>query len=186
MTELLDRADKYASGKSNAVIDKAIAQAYADGYRDGYKDREEKIPVNLRDNKTEFVDLGLPSETMWSVDFEKEDNNRIFLPYGKACEYNIPTKEQWKELQENCKWQNIFEGNRLKAVIFVGPNGNRIMFEVTGIIMAGGYTDARQIYFWLHDDSEGNNKSAIHLQNGGIIEELFCGYKLPIRLIRKK
>ena len=38
MTELLDRADKYASGKSNAVIDKAIAQAYADGYRDGYKD----------------------------------------------------------------------------------------------------------------------------------------------------
>jgi hypothetical protein len=184
--ELTEKAEKYAVGKANVAMDKAIAQAYADGYRQGYKDREDEIPVDLRDNKTEFVDLGLPSETMWSVDFEKEDNNRIFLPYGKACEYNIPTKEQWKELQENCKWQNIFEGNRLKAVIFVGPNGNRIMFEVTGIIMAGGYTDVRQIYFWLHDDSDGNNKSAVHLQNGGIIEEMFCGYKLPIRLIRKK
>ena len=186
MEELKEKAISYAEENVINVLKEAFAKVYADGYRDGYKDREDEIPVNLRDNKTEFVDLGLPSETMWSVDFEKEDNNRIFLPYGKTCKYSIPTKEQWKELQENCKWQNIFEGNRLKAVIFVGPNGNRIMFEVTGIIMAGGYTDARQIYFWLHDDSDGNNKSAVHLQNGGIIEEMFCGYKLPIRLIRKK
>lgn len=186
MTELLDRADKYASGKSNAVIEKAIAQAYADGYRDGYKDREEEIPVNLRDNKTEFVDLGLPSETMWAVDFEKEGNNRVFLPYEKARKFNIPTKEQWKELQDNCKWEKMFEGTRLKEVVFVGPNGNRIKFEITGRIMAGGRTDIRQIFFWLQDENEGNDKTAVHLQNGGMIEEMFCGYKLPIRLVRTK
>ena len=51
-------------------MDKAIAQAYADGYRNGYKDREEEIPVDLRDNKTEYVDLGLPSGTLWSTDYE--------------------------------------------------------------------------------------------------------------------
>ena len=65
MIELLDRAEKYASGKASVMIDKAIAQAYADGYRDGYADREKEIPINLRENKTIYVDLGLPSGTLW-------------------------------------------------------------------------------------------------------------------------
>ena len=51
MIELLDRAEKYASGKASVMIDKAIAQAYADGYRDGYADREKEIPINLRETK---------------------------------------------------------------------------------------------------------------------------------------
>ena len=75
MTELLDRADKYAAGKANAIIDKAIAQAYVDGYRDGYKDKENEIPVDFRGIMTEFIDLGLPSGTLWSCDFEKEKEN---------------------------------------------------------------------------------------------------------------
>ena len=48
MTELLDRADKYAAGKANAIIDKAIAQAYVDGYRDGYKAKENELRVDFR------------------------------------------------------------------------------------------------------------------------------------------
>ena len=58
--ELIEKAASYAAGKANKAITNAIAQAYADGYRDGYKDREQEIPVDLRDNKTEYVDLGLP------------------------------------------------------------------------------------------------------------------------------
>ena len=38
--ELIEKAEKYAVGKANTAMDKAIAQAYADGYRDGYTDRE--------------------------------------------------------------------------------------------------------------------------------------------------
>ena len=46
MIELIERADKYAAGKTYAAIDKVIAQAYANGYRDGYKDCEDEIPVD--------------------------------------------------------------------------------------------------------------------------------------------
>ena len=77
---LAEKSEKYAAGKANAAIDKAIAQAYADGYRDGYKAREEEIPVDLRDNKTEFVDLGLPSGTLWAKDYERADGKLHFLP----------------------------------------------------------------------------------------------------------
>ena len=80
MKELENFAANYSAGKANEAIDKAIAQAYADGYRDGYKDREEEIPVDLRDNKTEYVDLGLPSGTLWATDFEKEDSVIVIYP----------------------------------------------------------------------------------------------------------
>lgn len=83
--EITERAGNYAEGKANEAITKAIAQAYADGYRDGYKDREEEIPVDLRDNKTEYVDLGLPSGTLWSNDYEKENGETLYLPYGEAA-----------------------------------------------------------------------------------------------------
>ena len=186
MEELNEKALNYATEKSNQIVNAAIAQAYIDGYRDGYKDREEEIPVNLRVGKTEYIDLGLPSGTLWSADYEKEGKNRMFLPYEKAHSLNIPTIEQLKELRDNCKWENMFESNSFTGVVFVGPNGNKIKFEISGRITAGGYTDARQVFFWLKDEKEGNDKSAAHLQNGCLIEDMYCGYKLLIRQVVKK
>lgn len=103
MMEIVERAASYAEGKANEAITKAIAQAYVDGYRDGYKDRENEIPVDLRDSKTVFVDLGLSSGTLWSADYEREDEKVIFLPFDTAENYNLPTEELWKELFETCE-----------------------------------------------------------------------------------
>ena len=57
MKEVGQIAAEYAVAQTNEVMSLAIAKAYADGYRDGYRDREEEIPVNLRNNETEYVDL---------------------------------------------------------------------------------------------------------------------------------
>lgn len=65
---VLEQANNFAEGKTNQVIIKAIADAYIEGYKAGYKNREEEIPMELRDEKTEYVDLGLPSRTLWSTD----------------------------------------------------------------------------------------------------------------------
>ena len=37
---ILERADKFAEGKANEAITKAIAQAFVEGYKAGYHDRE--------------------------------------------------------------------------------------------------------------------------------------------------
>lgn len=184
--ELTEKAEKYAVGKANAAIDKAIAQAYVDGYRAGYKDREEEIPIDLRNNKTEFVDLGLPSGTLWSRDYERKENGILYLPYEKACKLSIPTKEQWTELKENCRFENQYERNVLVGTVCVGPNGNKIVFATTGLLKACGFTDARKIYMWLNEELKGNDKIAVQVQNGGNFEEVFCGFLLPVRLIRNK
>ena len=76
MIELNEKADIYAEENVINVLKEAFAKVYADGYRDGYKDCEEDIPVSLGNNQTVFVDLGLPSGTLWSTDYKKREDNR--------------------------------------------------------------------------------------------------------------
>ena len=204
MIELLDRADKYASGKSNAIIDKAIAQAYADGYRDGYKDRDDEIPVDLRDNKTEFVDLGLPSGTLWAPDYEKENGNIIFLPQDDTKSLSLPTRQQWEELINSCQWKHIPDatGKNLTHSICIGPNGKYLKFTITGKYEAESKTEKSTILFWLKDEENNkncarinwylaavrnNNGKNVDIYNGSInSSKEFKGYKLPIRIVKQK
>ena len=105
MKELKELSANYATGKTNEMISQIVAQAFADGYRMGYKDREGEIPVDLRDGNTEYVDLGLPSGTLWSADYEKIDGKTIYQTYENAEALSIPTTEQCKELLELCEWE---------------------------------------------------------------------------------
>ena len=192
---ILEQADKYAEGKANEAITKAIADAYIEGYKAGYKDREEEIPMELRDNKTEYIDLGLPSRTLWSTDYEKLDREYLYLPYEKAEYLKIPTKEQWEELKTSCKWEydidNLYDFIRCRCV---GPNGQILKFERTGRIITEGNVDNWEAFFWIEDDSDLNEKNSIHMFNYGkeIDKEIgkcdlsknFSGYKLPVRLVR--
>ena len=165
---ILEQADKYAEGKANEAITKAIADAYIEGYKAGYKDREEEIPMELRDNKTEYIDLGLPSRTLWSTDYEELDRKYLYLPYEKAEYLKIPTKEQWEELKTSCKWEydidNVYDFICCRCV---GPNGQILKFERTGRIITEGNVDEWEAFFWIEDDSDINEKYSIHMFNYG-------------------
>lgn len=198
--ELIERADNYAAGKANEAITKAIAQAYKDGYHDGYNDCKEEIPVNLRDNRAKCIDLGLPSGTLWSNDYERKDGEIIYLPYCKAAKENIPTEEQWKELTKFCrrKFDTSSSGMTLFGVTFIGPNGNSITFESKGfmkdnLIVNAPHYGGGKVYFWITDQESELEKKSIQMDyfqdaKGSIekieINNIFSGYKLPLRLVR--
>lgn len=195
MIELATKAENYAAEKTSEVMTKAIAQAYADGYRDGYKDREGEIPVDLRDNKTEYVDLGLPSGTLWATDYEREEGEIVYAPHGKASLYNIPTLEQWEELCENCEWELGTDFHlHFDEARCVGPNGAVLRFGRTGLQEVCQMSDTRDVFFWIKDEKESNNKDAVQMWKvapncyklGKSVKEFFSGYKLPIRLVRTK
>lgn len=191
---ILEQADKYAEGKANEAITKAIAEAYIEGYKAGYKDREEEIPLELRDNKTEYVDLGLPSRTLWSTDYEKLDGNRLYLPYEKAEYMKIPTKEQWNELLQHCVLKYAFRGNdMIYRVDCIGPNGQTISFAATGRKITSSTENVHEVFFWLEDESDNDSKATVHLYNSTYsgthhaskeISNYFSGYKLPVRSVR--
>ena len=194
---IIEKADKYADGKANEAITKAIAQAYLDGYRDGYNDREAEIPADFRDNKTKYIDLGLPSRTLWSEDYEKDGDDLLYLPYERAEYMKLPTEEQWKELINECKWEVKWYSDSdpdILQVKCIGPNGNILRFNRTGKIDTDEVVDNYQVYFWVEDMDEGTSKNAVHIYNpkynfkkkdhyknlGGV----FSGYRLPVRLVR--
>lgn len=203
MEELRKKAINYAEENVINVLKEAFAKVYADGYGDGYKAREEEIPVNLRNNKTTYVDLGLPSGTMWSTAFENDGNSIIYLPYEKAVMYDLPTIDQWKELYNKCRWDFVKnQDGELYRADCVGPNGQVISFCVTGIINAIMKRKLCESFFWIKEDVEGNEKKAVNIcrptaMMGGkvvyvseqisiVLQSNFSGYQLPIRQVRKK
>lgn len=182
MKELVEKANNYAIEKTNLVMAKAIAQAYADGYRDGYADREKEIPVDLRDGNTEFVDLGLPSGTLWSSDYEKLDGKTLFLTYEKAAELCLPSEDQCKELISRCRWTYT----RTSGFLCIGPNGNNIRFRQTGFMkIEGKNIRFDQCYMWVGFNGRGSTQKGM-VQNGSAMEitDVFMGYRLPIRLVK--
>lgn len=189
----MGKAEKYAAGKANEAIDKAIAQAYADGYRDGYKDKEDVIPTAFLNNETKYVDLGLPSGTLWSTDYEKDGEETKYMPYCNAESLSIPTQEQWDELRNTCKWEHVARNGRLETAVCIGPNGGEpLKFRITAMKKyeeSEGYF--YEALFWIKDESDEKEKqcgriSGIGSNSARSFFSFYSGYKLPVRLVKTK
>lgn len=188
MEELKEKANNYVENKAIDILKEAFAKVYADGYRDGYKDCEEAISVNLCDD-TKFVDLGLPSGTLWSTDYEKDEGELMYVPYELTADKSIPTKEQWKELKKCAKWEFIGEEDKLTAVKCTGPNGNTLLFRITGLMDFAKITRSGRVFFWVRSAIEKN--CAVHMwtYNKELHEDTDkqnSNLKLPIRLVQAK
>ena len=77
--------------------------------------------------ETGYVNLGLPSGTLW-----KEKNENEFYSYEEAIQKfknQLPTKAQWEELRKHCQWKWMGNGYRV-----TGPNGNSITLPAMGYV----------------------------------------------------
>ena len=86
--------------------------------------KKREIPVG-------YVDLGLPSGTLW-----KNSNEPGGLySYDEAKKKfgsRLPTLDQFEELRHKCRWEWIGDGCRV-----TGPNGNSIVLSASGHRFAG-------------------------------------------------
>lgn len=82
-------------------------------------------------NKVDYVDLGLSSGVQWKSANETNPNDKNgFYDYDEAMsqfEKNLPTKEQWEELENDCDWE--WTGREVKVT---GPNGKSITLPAAG------------------------------------------------------
>ena len=190
MEELREKANSYVEENVNNVLKEAFAKVYADGYRDGYKDGEEKNAIDLQVGETEFVDLGLPSGTKWSSEYEIGNSGYKYIPYDMACMYSIPSLEQLEELLKICKFEAKRDSsNDIIEVHCIGPNGNNISFKTTGYIKFDEIVSANYISkFWLNEEIEGSEKCIGCFSWNKMIHQStdFSGYKLPVRLVKAK
>ena len=81
--------------------------------------------IILYRNSISFVDLGLPSGTKWKS--VNEEGLYDFVVAVTKYGTNLPTREQLRELKDQCKWEWVGKGYRV-----VGPNGNSIVLPAAG------------------------------------------------------
>ena len=146
---------------------------------------------NIKRNK-EWVDLGLPSGTLWAtcnVGATKPHEYGLYLLWSdaknKVGKY-MPTKEQVQELTKYTKYKwTVVEG--IGGGLFTGKNGNSIFLP------AAGYYDnynpsvrlaINSAFYWSFDEdcclSFTNDTHAPH----EVIHTMIS--QLPIRLVKNK
>lgn len=78
------------------------------------------------DTVSQYVDLGLPSGTLWKIENE---GIGYYNYYDAKKEFgeSLPTLNQWKELMNVCEWKWMGKGFDI-----VGPNGNNIYLPAPG------------------------------------------------------
>ena len=188
--DLSTKAHEYASGKVDAILTKAVEQAYKDGYHDGFNEGRSVATADLCDEEDGFVDLGLPSGTLWSEDYLSENGDVLYWTYGEAEHESLPTIEQWRELQDICVWR-YYRNNNTSMAKCIGPNGNALDFKVTGRMIADELLLANAFFWISSDEISPNNRitAAIRFYKNGTgdatHESCFVGYRLPVRAVKK-
>lgn len=97
------------------------------------------LPCSVSVFAQSYVDLGLPSGTLWKNANEGGDNARY--TYNEAVSRfgnKLPTKQQLEELKNKCTW--TWTGSGYKVI---GPNGNSILLPAAGI--RNCYGDVRYV-----------------------------------------
>jgi len=176
-------------------MSKAIAQAYLDGFKDGYEARKNKEEVVFDGDDVEYVDLGLPSGTLWAKDSLKDDGMNCLLTFDEANMLSIPSAEQWEELLTHCKWRLIDNRHATVTAKCVGPNMRFILFSFfESYIKPNSWRESGgEVRFWLKNvfgstDEKGTiarfykkiGDDTLTFSKVSISVE----YKLPVRLVK--
>lgn len=162
-----EKAQAYADSIQFSVQD-AVREAYLKGYEEGVRsvnpDRSETI------DGVEYVDLRLPSGTLWAF------ANEVVV-FGDAIELNIPTETQWEELKSFCKFE--FSDN---YVYVTGLNGKS--FYISNRLVAN--TTDEKVLFWVEQ-----NRAVTKYKYAACPKTLsksgcFSGECLPLVLVKNK
>ena len=92
------------------------------------KSFEEVRSLLEKSNNINYIDLGLPSKTLWAdknIGAEKPEDYGEYYSFDDAQKYDCPTKEQFKELVEYCNWKWVTYKNT-NGYLVIGKNGNSI------------------------------------------------------------
>ena len=127
---------------------------------------------NYIHRENSFVDLGLPSGTLWKAESELglytyQAANDMFV----SEEEHLPTYEQLFELKQECMWWKTETGYML-----TGPNGNSITFLSDGYdfdMIWSSTTDADRVY-----------SMGIDIANAGIIQSDNYNGRRSVHLVK--
>ena len=138
-----------------------------------------------------YVDLGLPSGTLWKD--QNEDGGFFIFNLALSNGDNLPSREQIEELQNSCEW--TWNGRGYKVV---GPNGESIILpalgyqdcdkELRGVGMDSYVMNSHDYMgcYWSSIRSEPEYAYSLNFDSGKVhVGSSKLCYGLSVRLVRK-
>lgn len=139
-----------------------------EGYEiDKENSTSEEIKLIKKEQEFEYVDLGLPSGTLWAtcnVGAEKSEEYGKLLQYDDAIDkYELPTLDQIKELIEFCDWKYVsYKG--VNGCLVIGTTGKSIFLPSAGCHTGTSfYYEGLWGYYWSRTLSTNNPHHAYYL-----------------------
>lgn len=153
----------------------------------GYELGELQAALTVRVDGVEYVDLGLPSGTLWSKTPLEDISTGYYAQFchADAQKLNIPNEEQCKELIRNKKAIEKRNG----VVENIGPSGQRITTYFFDPYLGEECSQFNK--FWIKGVSDDLHLAPIltaYPSNSGLynIGKHFAGYRLPVLLVKSK
>lgn len=173
--ELIRLSDSYEGPEPSKEEVNTFLQEFDDSY--------ETYLAELEKEKKAYVDLGLPSGTKW-----KNKNEEHFQTHNDAVVVDrekIPTKRQWVELKEKCRW--TWMGN---GYYVTGPSGASIFLPADGLENSQGNKDYVGIRGYYVTSTPFNVKSSYTFDFNAEDYYINIGgnddYKVSVRFITKE
>ena len=138
------------------------------------------VPVQQTSSQ-QYVDLGLPSGTLWKSANEKGG----FYTYNEAVSKfgsNLPSREQWEELKGMCTWTWTGKGYKV-----TGDNGNFITLPAAGCRGCVGDVNGVGSHgiYWSSTPNGSDKAWYLHFSSGDVIMNYNSRcYGLSVRLVQ--
>lgn len=186
-------AQQYAEEKAKEFSE-AIKEAYLKGYEQG----ELKVTSSIKINGVKYVDLGLPSGTLWSSIPLSNNVSYNMYPFLESNKFNIPTMEQAEELIRYTR--TMLEGTTVNVI---GVSGQRLYAYLKDYhtMDSAGYRHPHHVRgegmvninsggnrFWVKSEVEDGNAMVLHINDCGYmtISRHFAGFELPLFLVKTR
>ena len=157
---------KGLTGKKDAAIEASIRDCNAD--------------ANAPRVQKGYVDLGLPSGTLW-----KDKNEPGFYTFDEAVSKfgsKLPTREMLEELKSSCKWTWTGKGYKV-----TGPNGKSIVLPAAGYRNCSGsvYDVGSYGYYWSSTPIDSGYAWYLYFDSGSVyIHNISRCYGFSVRLVQ--
>jgi len=200
--------EELAQQYADEIIKNHLKQIIQESFLKGYELGELHTALTIKVDGVTYVDLGLPSGTLWSSTPFCRGNGGFYerLCYNDAKNLNIPTEEQCKELISQTKRLfHIYNFSDYDKSIgyrteMIGSTGQRVDLTSTSTNVGEGINPVRSSIdysksydenrFWIKGDSNESNEALVLMVNATHknirIDRHFIGYKLPVFLVKNK
>ena len=140
------------------------------------------IAVSAQKIEREWVDLALPSGTLWAA--QPEEGYYTYDEARQTFGGQLPTEWQWNELIKSC---DIHKDYGKKSYLkFTGKNGNTLTIPSMGLMDVGSKPhDLDKFSFWSFTTAYYDDKYAFYFSNLVEIRQANKSWRIPVLLVNK-